>query len=252
MTATLAWYFAADNGRETYGRRRKIEVGKRLAVRGTPVPCQYGMHASVLPLDALSQAHGTLVCRVEIGGGIANDGDKIVGQWRHTFAMADASEVLHEFACYCADRALNAERAAGREPDSRSWAAVQAKRDWLAGLIDDEQLKAASKAAPWEKNLPASWDAVEWQDVEQAIERAAAWAAVFDARTAAGTAASNAQSAAGMAVRRALERAAGRVSKRDASTKAREWHEARMAAQKQEAAVQNAELERRLCALLAL
>lgn len=55
--------------------------------------------------------------------------------------------VLHELACDFAERALENERAAGREPDQRSWAASVAKRRWLAGEISDPDLDAAMLAA---------------------------------------------------------------------------------------------------------
>ena len=54
---------------------------------------------------------------------------------------------LHEFACRCAEAALMREREAGREPDTRSWAAIEAKRAWLRGEIDSEQLSVAWAAA---------------------------------------------------------------------------------------------------------
>ena len=53
---------------------------------------------------------------------------------------------MHELACRFATVLLEAERAAGREPDPRSWAAIQAKRDWLAGRITDAQLALAAGA----------------------------------------------------------------------------------------------------------
>src|SRR4030067_1815360 len=43
---------------------------------------------------------------------------------------------LHELACRFAEHALENERAAGREPDPRSWAGIEAKRTGLRGAID--------------------------------------------------------------------------------------------------------------------
>ena len=81
--------------------------------------------------------------------------------------------ILHEFACRCAEAALMQERKAGREPDPRSWAAIEAKRKWMRGEIDDNELRAARDTA---------WDAA--QDVAGAWDTAwvAAW---FDAGDAA-------------------------------------------------------------------
>lgn len=53
---------------------------------------------------------------------------------------------LHELACVFAECALAAAREAGREPDARSWAAIETKRKWLRGEATDEQLAAARGA----------------------------------------------------------------------------------------------------------
>ena len=87
---------------------------------------------------------------------------------------------LHELACRFAEAALEAERSAGREPDPRSWAAIAAKRAWLRGEIDDEDLAAA-----WAAAGDAAWAARD-------AARDAAWAAAWAARDAA-RAAQNAQ-----------------------------------------------------------
>ena len=67
--------------------------------------------------------------------------------------------ILHEFMCWCAEQALVREREAGREPDPRSWAAIEAKRAWLRGEIDGKVLAAAWEAA-------AEWVVVAWEVVE--------------------------------------------------------------------------------------
>ena len=73
--------------------------------------------------------------------------------------------ILHHFACDCAERALLRERAAGREPDPRSWEAVRIKRRWVEGRATDQELGAARDAAgaarAWaaEAAWDAAWDA---------------------------------------------------------------------------------------------
>lgn len=54
---------------------------------------------------------------------------------------------LHLLSCILAERILLREREAGREPDKRSWEAIQAKRDWLDGKITDWELAVARAAA---------------------------------------------------------------------------------------------------------
>ena len=86
--------------------------------------------------------------------GVSNK-DKLWAVLREEFIDAP---VLHEYACRCAEYALTFVR----EPDSRSIAAIEAKRKWLRGEISNDDLTAARAAA-----CDAAWDAA----------RAAAWAA---------------------------------------------------------------------------
>ncbi|MHC4178390.1 MAG: hypothetical protein ACYSWU_12835 [Planctomycetota bacterium] len=53
----------------------------------------------------------------------------------------------HEAACAFAERALAREREHGREPEPSLWAAIEAKRAWLRGEINDNELEAAQWAA---------------------------------------------------------------------------------------------------------
>ena len=55
--------------------------------------------------------------------------------------------ILFEFACDVAERALMAERAAGREPHADSWDAISVRRRWLKGEVTDEDLRQAHVAA---------------------------------------------------------------------------------------------------------
>ena len=118
--------------------------------------------------------------------GVSN-GDKLWAVLREEFIDAP---VLHEYACRCAEYALTFVR----EPDSRSIAAIEAKRKWLRGEISNDDLTAACDAA-W-----AAWDAA-WDAAGDAANAAraaacdaacdAAWAAC-DAADAAGDAACDA------------------------------------------------------------
>ena len=66
--------------------------------------------------------------------------DKLWAVLREEFIDAP---VLHEYACRCAEYALTFVR----EPDSRSIAAIEAKRKWLRGEISNDDLTAACDAA---------------------------------------------------------------------------------------------------------
>ena len=75
---------------------------------------------------------------------------------------------LYELACRCASRALREERKAGREPDPRSWAAIETRRAWLRGDMSDEDLSAAESVA-----RSAAWSAV--RSAAESAARSAAW-----------------------------------------------------------------------------
>ena len=76
---------------------------------------------------------------------------------------------LRLLACRWARGALDAERAAGREPDPRSWAAVETAERYAVGEATVEQLaaaRAAARAAAWAARAAvryavsdAAWDA---------------------------------------------------------------------------------------------
>ena len=173
------WHFAAgtDGPRTNYGKRSKLIAGKtyKLPKGQKPVPCERGFHASERAIDALNYAQGPWVSRVTLGGEIVpHDGDKLCASERTHHGFADATMVLHEFACWCAEQALKAERKAGREPDPRSWKAIKVKRQWMKGKATIEELDAAGAAA---------WDAAG--DAARAAAGAAAWDAAWAAAGAA-------------------------------------------------------------------
>ena len=177
----LAWHFLSDDKRLGYDDGRLVEVDVPLECEGEPVLCNNGMHGSVRLIDALKYASGPIVCRVEIEGDVIEGENKLCGHRRTVLWMLDATQILHEFACQCAEDAL----ALVAEPDPRSVAAIAAKRQWLRGEIADEEL-AASRAAAWAAAETAA-EAAAW-----AAARADAWAAADAAARAAACAAARA------------------------------------------------------------
>jgi hypothetical protein len=190
----LAWHFLSEDKRLGYGDGRLVEVGQTLECKGDPELCSNGMHGSARLIDAVHYASGPIVCRVEIEGDVIEGEDKLCGRRRTVLWMLDATRILHEFACRCAEDAL----ALVEQPDARSVAAIESKRKWLDGKITDEELDSASAAA-W----AASRDA-------RAAARAEAWATLDAA----------------LYVARAASRAAARAAARDAA-----WDDALAAAQ---------------------
>ena len=146
----LAWHFLAGDKRLGNGDGRLVEAGETLECKGDPKLCVNGMHGSVRLIDALKYASGPIVCRVKIEGDVIEGEDKLCGRRRTVLWLLDATRLLHEFACQCAEDAL----ALVAQPDPRSVAAIEAKRKWLNGKITDEELDSASAAAS-----AAAWDA---------------------------------------------------------------------------------------------
>lgn len=66
-----------------------------------------------------------------------------------------SSREMRLFACWCADRALQREASAGRQPDERSLAAIETTRRWLRGEATSEELSEARLAA-WSAASAAS------------------------------------------------------------------------------------------------
>jgi hypothetical protein len=217
----LAWHFLPDDRKLRFAPYTPVEPGQVLRVEGPLELCRRGLHASIRPLDALQYAPGSIVCRVEMGGDILHGDDKLCASERKTLWVADATNALHEFACLCAERELLRRRRAGCEPDKRCWAAIEAKRAWLRGEIDDKALAAAADAA-WAAARDAAaraaaWDAADaaaWAAADAAWDAAdAAWAAADAADAAARAAARAAAWAAARAEQNAeLERALGELA----------------------------------------
>ena len=147
MSKWIGWHFLPEDKRLRWGTKEKIHKGKVSRITGDLSLCNHGLHASKRAIDALAYAPGPIVCKVELRGEILEGNDKACATERKVLAIADATKTLHEFACWCAEGALKAERKAGREPDKRSWNAIKVKRAWLKGKASNSELSAAWDAA---------------------------------------------------------------------------------------------------------
>ena len=178
----LAWHFLANDKRLRYGDGRLVKAGKTYDTTGPLVMCHNGVHGCRKILDALNYAPGPIVCRVELSGEMftepPDNRDKVCARSRRVLWMVDATMLLHEFACRCAEDAL----ALTDTPDPRSVEAIRVKRLWMAGKATDAELDAAWDAA-WDTARDAARDAA-WD---------AAWAAAWDAARAAAWDAQNAR-----------------------------------------------------------
>lgn len=190
MEKLLGWHFCTEDKRLGYDDGREIIEGETLRVESNPVLCENGLHASERIIDALKYAPGPILCRVELSDGIVRGDDKAVARSRKTLWMFNATNALRDFTATVAEQALMAERAAGREPDPRSWTAVQFVRDLLAGKIKKEDQEATRKAA--RSAAEAAWaaarletEAAEWAAWTAWVAARSAWSAAEAARSAA-------------------------------------------------------------------
>lgn len=174
----IAWHFLPKDRHLTNGDGRLIKEGMIVTIDGPLELCEHGLHYSLDILDALHYAPGPVLCRVEIGDESIQDTDKGVTNSRKVLWMIDIERTLHEFAIWCVEQALTREREAGREPDPRSWAALETKRQWLNDEITDEELDAAWAAA-WATAWDAAWATA--RDAARAAVRDAAWDAAWAA-----------------------------------------------------------------------
>jgi hypothetical protein len=132
----MAWHFIEDYTTES-------EIGYTTRVECEPILCKQGLHASRRILDALKYAPGPILCRVRVGGEVVHGDGKLAGTTRTILWTLDASHVLHEFACWCAESALTQ---CGLT-EERLWNAIKTKRLWMEGNATDAQLRAAEKTA---------------------------------------------------------------------------------------------------------
>lgn len=237
---TLGWHFLPKDRHLRYAPYVEIKEGKVLSVNGPVELCVNGLHASEHALDAVSFAQGPIACRVKLSGDIVTAGNQMCARERTVLWVLDATPVLQQYMYWCAEQVLMREREAGREPDHRSWAAVEAKRRALEmGIADNIVSSSNVWAAAWN----AAWDATEarekspaWYAAWHAAEAAAesvAWHAPWHATKA------TAEAVASYAAYRAVERA------REDADKQQIWHSAR----EYTWYTLSAELERRLLVL---
>ena len=175
----LAWHFLTSDRLPEHGRRKRpLKVGDVMRVKGTPILCEHGLHASERILDALDYAPGPVVCRVEVSGAIVQGDDKLAGTRRKILGMGDIETLLHEWACDVAEDVCRRAEVL----DARSLEAIACKRRWLRGESTDEEL-AAAMAAAWGAARAAAWGAA--RAAAGATARAAAMAVAWDAARAA-------------------------------------------------------------------
>jgi hypothetical protein len=174
----FGWHFLRNDGATEEGRLRPVP-GETLRYNGPLSVCHSGLHYCPDALDALDSAPGLFVERVEAVGGIVGGtgphADKYVTSARKCLWIADATPVLHEFACWCAENVLQWLRNTGRKPGEQFWAAIAARRAWLRGEITTWDLYSAVHAAETIVMETANSEGFTWDIVYYT------WGTVFSA-----------------------------------------------------------------------
>ena len=122
--------------------------GEWLVHTGPIVPCSSGLHASERVLDALQYAPGPTLHKVILEGELQSHGDpidKYVGRRRKILASIDATNLLRDFARWCALSVID------------KWNAPDVVRKYLT--TGDEKLRDAAWDAAWDAARAAARDA---------------------------------------------------------------------------------------------
>ena len=196
MSKTVQAYHFTDGYRLRDGQL--LEVGREYVFDGEPVMCKCGYHASRHVFDAMANAPGPILSRVECKEITDECDDKLVCRRRRVIATIDATKILQKFARMCAldvihlwdapdvvvrylktgDESLrDAARIAAWDARSAAWDTMDAARDaaWAAA----RDARDAAWNAAWNAACDVAW-AAAWNDAMSAA-RSAAWANAFDA-----------------------------------------------------------------------
>ena len=144
-----AWHFLPDNRKLQFEPHTFVVPGETLKCSGPLILCKKGFHASERILDALKYAYGNILCRVVLDGEIIHGDDKLVATERTVLWMANAEEMLRQFAQL---QALYISR-------------LQNCPDIVLKHLrtESELIRAASRAATqdaaWAATRAAAWDA---------------------------------------------------------------------------------------------
>ncbi len=188
------WHFLCASGCMMHDRNSEKVVAGTTYHCNPPIElCRRGLHASAKAIDALGNAPGPIVCRVMLTGMIVTDNEKAAASERTVLAMADATKLLHEFACWCAEKVLYL-----CEDQDTARKAIETKRAWLRGEATDHDLAAARASArvavmnvPWDASRDVAWASAEAVaravasatagDIARDVSWASAWASAWTA-----------------------------------------------------------------------
>ena len=137
MKTILAWHFT--NGMKLRDGQ-PLKVGKTYKHTGPLIMCQTGYHASIDIRDALSYAPGFTVSRVECGGEIIQQSDKLVCRNRKVLWSLDAKAIILKWSIRVATDAVKTAKKVCNDKAWNKWADL-----WISGK--DRTANAAYAAA---------------------------------------------------------------------------------------------------------
>jgi len=171
MKQVTGWWFVPQDRKLANGDGRKIKLGITHSLYGKIIPCDYGLHLSKRPIDALRHAQSSIIYKV-VGSGIivphGNPVDKYACSRRKYVAGGiDISDTLRHFARLCALDVIHI------------WDPPEVVVDYLN--TGNEKIRDAARAwdAAWDAAMAAEW-ASEMKDEDDSVIYGAAWDAAWE------------------------------------------------------------------------
>ena len=153
MTPLLAWHGCRADGTTRHLKVKEL-VGVKTFLAGDVELCKNALHGSVRAVDMLRYSEGLWIKRTLHEGKILHDSDKIGSSERTVTAESDATQVVVDWAFWCADRAVRvhavaALRQAGMNTVAEELASLEAitdKKSALAAFNADYAVHTADYA----------------------------------------------------------------------------------------------------------
>ena len=100
-----------------------------------------GLFASPMPADALFHSPGMVVCRVRLAGQMIRGEHYAQAEQRTCLWMADATQAVWEWACWCGAQAIQQARQAGFAIEDCAEQAVKTRWKWLHGQATEVDVR---------------------------------------------------------------------------------------------------------------
>ena len=140
------YYFSNKDKKLAYDDNREIKIGTTHKIKGEPVLCNHGLHASKRIIDALSYAPDSILWIVELGGKVIHSNDKSVATERtYIGGGIDISETLRKFARMCA---LDV---------AHLWDCPDVMMQWLKTGDESIRKSAWASALAWDSDSARAW-----------------------------------------------------------------------------------------------